>query len=405
MSNVYIARQPIFEANLKLYGYELLYRKSQNNYYEGTDDDSATATLLDDLFFLDFDELVESKRGFINFSRNLIMDDVPLMLPQKNLIVEILERVDVDEDVIEKCKAYKKQGYTLAIDDFIFGHKNKLYDELIDIVDIIKVEYSIETLAQQMKLIGQYRSSITFLAERIETQDDFAIAKNMGYTLFQGYFFSKPIMHNAKSIGTLSENLILILNDLNVKEPNFESIAKKVEIDIELAYKLLKLVNSVYYGVRYSIKSIQHALTQLGQKELIRWINIMIIKDMHTVENSELIKVSLIRGKMLGLLSQKMKKRGNESDFFLVGIFSSIDSLLNQDMRKILSGLPLNDEVKQALLGEKNMLRNALDSVINFEFLNWDDVDSFLSGISVEKSDFMQIYGEALKWARQIMQN
>lgn len=405
MSNVYIARQPIFGKDMEIFGYELLYRKSENNFFEGTDDDQATATLLDDLFFIEFDELTEGTRGFINFSKNLLLHEVPLLLPKETLIIEILERVDIDEEVLEMCKKYKSLGYVLAIDDFIFDNKNKLYDELIEIVDILKIDFLVSPISDQLKLINKYRGKITFLAEKVETRQEYITAQNMGYSLFQGYFFSKPIMVNAKSIGSFAGNVVSIINDLHDPEPNFDSISRNFESDIELSYKLLKLVNSVYYGVKYSITSIHHALVQLGPVELIKWMNIMIIKDIQNVENKELVKLSLTRGKMLSLLADLIKKTKYESDYFLVGMFSSIDLLLNQDMEKIVSKLPLKEQVKKALIGENNDLRAALDAIIAFEKLDCEIVDGFLASAKLERSDFMTLYIESLKWQRSLIQD
>jgi EAL and modified HD-GYP domain-containing signal transduction protein len=130
----------------------------------------------------------------------------------------------------------------------------------------------------------------------------------------------------------------------------------------------------------------------------------MVIKDIQNVENMELIKLSLIRGKMLSLLADSIKKRKYESDFFLVGMFSAIDLLLNQDMEKIVEKLPLKEEIKNALVGEKNHLRQALDAVIEFEKLNCESVDDYLSSVQSAGFNFMSLYIESLKWQRSLAQ-
>ncbi len=405
MSKIYMARQPIFKKNNKLYGYELLYRKTENNFYEGVDDDQATASLIDDLFFMEFEDMTDGKFGFVNFSRNLLLDEVPKMLPNDLLVVEILERVTVDKEIINICKDLKAAGYTLAMDDFIFANPNPLYEELINVVDIVKVEYSSTNMSKQIQLINKYRGKISFLAERVETRQDYVAAQNLGYSLFQGYFFSKPVMHNAKNIGTLPGNLVAILNDLTAREPDMKELADKFRADVELSYKLLKLVNSIYYGVSYNIKSIHHALIQIGPKELSRWINIMIIKGIQNVENQELINTSLVRAKVLSLLAIKNSLKEKESDYFLVGLFSEIDILLNKDLKSILKKLPFNEEIKSALLGEKNTLRKALDMMTSFEKIECDLVDKYMSTIGITQEQFMHLYVEALKWRKTIPQN
>ncbi len=405
MSKIYMARQPIFKKNNKLYGYELLYRKSENNFFEGTDDDQATASLLDDFFFMEFEDMTDGKFGFVNFSRNLLLDEVPKMLSKDLLIVEILERVTIDEEILNICKDLKEAGYTLAMDDFIFSNANPLYKDLIEIVDIIKVEYSNSNLSEQIQLINKYRGRISFLAERVETREDYITAQNLGYTLFQGYFFSKPVMLNAKNIGTLPGNLVAILNDLSSPEPDMNELADKFRADVELAYKLLKLVNSVYYGVSYNIKSIHHALVQIGPKEISRWINIMILKGVQNVENQELINTSLVRARMLSLLAKEKGEKKLEAEYFLVGLFSAIDILLNRDMQSILSKLPFDDNIKSALLGENNELKKALDIMTAFEQINYEIIDEYLYSIGLNREIFMRLYVDALKWRKTIPQN
>ena len=352
MSNIYVARQPIFDRHLNVYGYELLYRKSQNNYFEGTDDDQATAALLDNSFFFGLNELTDGTRGFINFSKKLLLDDTPFLLPPQNVVIEIIERVDITESVIEKCKTLKSMGYMIALDDFILSENIEKYEALLDYIDIIKVE-NFQNSLQYQTFFKKHKYKITFLAEKVETFEDFKNASTLGYKLFQGFFFSKPIMFKAKEIGSLNINLVMILEELYKPQPNHKNIVSIFERDLGLSYKLLRIVNSAYYGVRYEIKSIQQALSYVGTKELVRWVHLMLIKGVQNIDNQELVKTSLIRGKILSLLAKNSKKQKKEGDYFIAGIFASIDVLLHESMQNILNRLPLKNEVKNALLGQQ----------------------------------------------------
>ncbi|MFC0216751.1 EAL and HDOD domain-containing protein [Paenibacillus chartarius] len=191
---VYAARQPIFDRSMNIYGYELLYRRSSNNYYEGINDKQATAELINNAYLvIQLNDLTGGTRAFINFSEELLVKEIPLLLPKEGIVVEVLERVKPTADVINACKKLKKFGYKLALDDFVFDGS---YLPLIEIADIIKVEYPALDPNQQHQMIEQYQRqySLKFLAEKIETREEHQTALALGYDFFQGYFFSKPVI-------------------------------------------------------------------------------------------------------------------------------------------------------------------------------------------------------------------
>jgi EAL and modified HD-GYP domain-containing signal transduction protein len=379
-----------------------LYRKSDSNYYEGTDDNQSTADLLDNFFSLGFSRLIDGTRGFVNFSENLLLIEAPLMLPPDNLVVEILERVKPDSGVIDVCKKLKHMGYRIALDDFVIEDERH-YSKLLEYVDIIKLECSESSLESKKKFLKKYKNKIEFLAEKVETADDYRRAQRMGFTLFQGYFFSKPAMISAKAIGALTNNLIPILEELSAVEPDYQAIADIFEKDLDLSYKLLHIANSVFSGARYTIKSIHHALVRMGTEELTRWVNLMLLRNMKNSDNAELVKASLIRGKMLALFADMTGQHESEPEFFFTGIFSSIDALLGEDMKDIVERLPLAQSVRDALLGENNLLRKPLEAVLSYENARWEEVDEFLSGVQLGRDVFISLYMDALDWQQSTL--
>lgn len=212
---VYAARQPIFDRNMNLYGYELLYRKSINNYYEGIDDKQATAELINNAFLvIQLNDLTDGTKAFINFSEELLVKEIPLLLPKEGIVVEVLEWVKPTANVIQACKNLKENGYILALDDFVFDGE---YPPLVEIADIIKVEYPAVDPDKQRQMIKQYKRqySLKFQAEKIETREEHRTALALGYDFFQGYFFSKPVIVKGEEIGGLRTSIIQIVNELN----------------------------------------------------------------------------------------------------------------------------------------------------------------------------------------------
>ena len=398
--DIYIARQPVFDRKMNVYGYELLYRKSTNNFYEGIDDNKSTAELINNAFLtMHVFELTGGTKAFINFSQDLLINEIPLLLPADSIVVEVLERVEINEDVIAACKKLSESGYVIALDDFIF---NESYLPLLEIAHIVKIEISAVDCEMQRKLIKQYKNKIKFLAEKVETREEFQLVMEMGYDYFQGYFFSKPTIIKDKEIDSPNINLIRIMKILNEKELEYQRIADIIETDLGLSYKLLKIANSVFFGSRNKILHIKQALVQLGIIELRKWIYLMMLKDKQTIENKELIKTCFIRARFMELLSLELGKKDRQYEYFLTGMFSSIDVLLNKNMKEIVDGLVLTDDIKEALLGRDNEIKNALNMVLNYELLKWDELDNSKTALGVSQERIMNMYMESLMWVMKL---
>ncbi|MFT8872812.1 MAG: EAL domain-containing protein [Sporolactobacillus sp.] len=400
---VYVARQPIFDREMNLYGYELLYRRSSKNYFEGIDDDQATATVLaNSVLVMNFDDLIDRKLGFINFPQNFLVHELPRLLPPRRVIVEILESVRPTEKVIAACKLLKSYGYTLALDDF---NPSGASLDLIDYIDIIKLEFPFVDRDVQRELINRYRSRIRFLAEKVETADEFAEAAAMGYELFQGYFFSKPTILNRSDIPSLNQTILAVSGELKMKEPSFRKIARMLSRDVGLSYKIVRLSNLTVYGSLLPIRSIHQALVRIGSTDLRQWMHVILLQDLRDSENNELIKMSTIRGKMMALIAESCGNKDEDtlSSFLMTGLFSSLDNLLNQPMTDAIDQLALSPEVADALLGSRNVLRLHLEAILAFERADWDTLGLYLNDVGIPFDRYMRIYMSALHWQQSLV--
>ncbi len=396
----YIARQPIFDRNMGVYGYELLYRQGSENLFMQMDDDQATAELIyTSMLVFDLYDLTESTRAFINFSKELIESDIPSLLPKQSITIEVLERSQTTQATIDACRRIKALGYSLALDDFVFNPEDL---PLLEFADIVKVDFLALSPEKQAEMIRQHHKGVRFLAEKVETREDYARALHLGYDFFQGHFFSKPSMLQSKEVASLNINLFNILKELDTIDPSFHNIAAIIEKDLGLSLKLLKLANSVYFGARKEIKSILHALSFIGINEMYQWISLMLVKDCSTPENAELIKLSFVRAKFMELLALELYPGEDAKTYYFTGMFSYIDVLLSQPMEQILKGLPLPGTVKQALLGEDTPPRRLLDCVIAYERADFDaeDKQHFIGQIGSMK--FLSLYIDAIKWVKNL---
>lgn len=394
--DLYVARQPVFDRNMDVYGYELLYRSGIKNYYDGTDDSKATAELINNAFLVMQSKEITSKvKSFINFPKQMLLEKIPLVLPANTTVVEVLERVEIDQNVVDACREMKDKGYTIALDDFVFDES---YLPLLEVADIIKIEFNSVSLNEQQLLMNKYRDTVKFLAEKVETRQEYQLALEMGYDYFQGYFFSKPMIMTDREIGVLKPNLIELVNILNEEEPEYDEIASVIEKDLDLSYKLLRLSGSVFHG--FETKVVKHALVQIGLAELCRWLYVLMLKDIQTVENRELIKTCFVRARLMEMIAKVTGDGKRKSEYFTVGLFSSLDVLLNKDMEVITKDLTMPDRAKEALNGEKNKIRTVLDIVLYYELSVWDKIDKGIINLGIRPGKLREMYFDALMWVR-----
>lgn len=398
---IYIARQPIFDSKLNVFAYELLYRSGNENFSNISDGDSATSSVITNgLMLMGIDELTQGKKSFINFTKNLIVEKIPLLFSNKEVVVELLEDIIPDDNFIEICKDLKEKGYILALDDFVLDYD---YIKLIEIADIIKVDFMLTSKEERSEIIRRYRHfNIKFLAEKVETVEEFEEAKLAGYTYFQGYFFSKPVIIPGKDIKSYTMNYVKILDELNSKDPEYDRISNIIEYDVALTYKLLRLINSPAFYTNSKITSVNHALVLLGFGEIKKWITIIMMRDLGASKPDEIIRASLLRAKMAEQIAAPLGMRSRKNEMFLVGVLSMIDTLMNRSLFDILSEIPLEIEIVQAILGFNNELKSSFDIVLAYEKGDFEWVKNTCIEKNIDAKKIRDAYMNALEWTNNI---
>lgn len=235
---VFVARQPIFTLKRKIFGYELLFRLGLENTFPGIDGDIATSNLLSNLFFpFELNEILGNKPGLINFTKKLILQKIPLFLPKEQFIIEVLEDIEPEEDVISALSLFKDNGYTIALDDFVYHRK---FDPMIRLSKIIKFDFRATSINSLLEIVSEIKSqyNVTLLAEKVETYEEFEIAKKIGFSLFQGYFFAKPEILSTKGISSNQIIKLKLINEIGQKELNFKKIEAFIKNDAPISFKL-----------------------------------------------------------------------------------------------------------------------------------------------------------------------
>jgi c-di-GMP-related signal transduction protein len=398
--DVFVARQPIFDREKKVMGYELLFRSGLENYYNALDADKATVDVISNSFFvIGFDTLTDGKRAFINFTRNLLVKGIAGLLPKEAVAVEILEDIQPDEQMIAICRNLREGGFTVAMDDFIFKDRD---NPLVAFADIVKVDF-MGTSPEQRRTLCQDLTAkgVRALAEKVETAQDFDQALADGYSFFQGYFFSKPVVQSGKRITGNKLTYLQVLYQVNQPGISYEDLEGLIKQDISLTYKLLRFMNSAWFGFRSEIKSIRHALILLGPKEIKKWFALIALSHMASDKPQELILRAVSRAKVAEGLAPLVGMKDRHSELFLLGMFSLIDALTDTPMAEIMAKLPLDQEVKNALLGAPSRYKPVYDLIIAYEKGEWDPFAANAEKLNLDEGAVPDLMHESLKWANE----
>ncbi|MCH7681788.1 HDOD domain-containing protein [candidate division KSB1 bacterium] len=404
--DAFIARQPIFDRNQKVFAYELLFRSGLDNYFNASNeaalDQASSKVIGDSILIHGLDTLTAGKKGFYNMSRETLLKEYYAMLPKDQTVVEILENVEPDPEVIAACKKIKESGYGLALDDFVDDDRFK---PMVALCDIIKVDFIQTQGTERGTVIHDVGASrIEYLAEKVETQEDFEQAVDLGYSYFQGYYFSKPQIIAGHDVPAHKLNYLQILNEINQPEVDFDELEKVFKQDLSLSYKLLNYMNSVHFGFKNKIRSIKHALSLLGIDESKKWLSLFALQIIGKDKSEELLSMSLIRANSCEMIAPLIGCKNRASELFLMGLFSMIDALLDQPLEGILAKLPLADDIKKALLGEKNQMREVFELVVNYEKGDWVNFSEYAARLSVKETELIDIFQMALEKATQSFQ-
>ncbi|MFQ5771808.1 MAG: EAL and HDOD domain-containing protein [bacterium] len=394
---VFVARQPIFDRQQNVYAYELLFRDGlDNNYFECRDGDHATSTVLTNSFVsIGMETLSRGKLAFINFTRNLLLKDFATIFPKEMVAVEILEDVVPEEKIIQACKKLRKSGYLLALDDFAFRMD---YEPLIELANIIKIDFMNTEIAERRSVIERCRSQkVKFLAEKVETKEVFNQAFEMGYAYFQGYFFSKPEIIAGREVPGYKLSYLQLLQEVNRPELDFDQLENIFKQDVSLSYKLLKLINSAYFGFYSKIRSIRHALALLGLREIKKWLSVIALSIMGKDKSEELVLNSLIRANLCELIAPKVGLKERASELFLMGLFSMIDAFLDQPLADILAEIPICEDIKHALSGGKNRLRDVYDLILSYEKGDWGKFSDYVANLKLAENELPELFVKAIK--------
>jgi c-di-GMP-related signal transduction protein len=400
---VFVARQPIFDRQRRLYGYELLYRsKRAGNQFDGTEASTATKQVISTLLSIGLENILCGKKAFLNFNQDLLSDGLYLSLPRQTTVIEILESVEPNSDILALCRSIHEQGYTIALDDFVASPQ---FEPLTRLAQLIKVDVRVTSKPEQERLLRTYRPrGIALLAEKVETYEEFDWTRTAGYDYFQGYFFARPSVIQSQHVPATKLNCLRVLSELQKPDLDFKRLEALIRGDVGLTYKLLRYVNSALLGRRGEIQSIERALVILGTDDIRRWVALATLPMLATDKPGELITLSIVRARFCERLIQ-LAGITQQNEAFLMGMFSLLDALIDQPLDEALLSVSLGPDITQALLGTApvdDVLSKIFQLTRRYEQGDWDEVEKLAQECGFPGSLAGNAYVEAAVWAERV---
>ncbi|MDF2155900.1 EAL and HDOD domain-containing protein [Vibrio sp. CAU 1672] len=405
MKTTYVARQPIFNRKRQTLGYELLFRDGERNAYPAhIDSNRATYRLIVENFLsVGTNPVISSSRCFINFPYQSLLRRLPRSLPRNKVVVEVLETCPPTEELLEAVRELYREGYLIALDDFTLTPE---WQPFLPYVHIVKLDVMAMGLANACEVVKAHlakRVKYHFLAERIETQAEFEMAKQAGFKFFQGYFFSKPQIEQTKYVSPEQILALRLFREVCQPEPDFDCIETIIAQDASLSYKLLRFVNMQAPNLEVEITSFRQALIYLGQDRLKMFVSLVVASYVSTDKPRELYHLSLQRAQFCQQMSRYQPFSQRHEQGFMVGLLSILDAILDLSVESLVEQLPLSQPIKQALLHREGEYGSLLTLEECFERADWQGVEKLAHQLGLSLEDVKTELHNAMSWSQTMM--
>lgn len=400
--DVFVARQPIFDADGALYAYELLYRSGYENYCPNLDsEETASRVISDTASVFGVGALTAGKKAFVNFTRHAITEALFSVLSRDSVVVELLETVEPDDEVIAACKVLKNNGYLLALDDF---EDRPQYARLIELADFIKVDFLATDPGQRCDIARRYGSQVKLLAEKVETFEDVRQGLEHGYQFFQGFFFCKPEIISRREIPGFKFNYLRFFEEISKPELDFRQLELIIEREVSLSVKLLRLLNSAVLGHFGGVNSVHQALLVLGERIVKKWASMIVLTELGQDRPAELVVTCLLRARFCELLGEAIGFTGSHHDLFLVGMLSLVDALVGRPLTEVLDELAVSHDIQDALIEADSPMGTIRALVVAHERGDWERVEGLSQKLPLSDIRIAELYGDAVVWIDQVFQ-
>ena len=390
----YVARQPILDLHSKVHAYELLFNNGQEA-NSGADPEAAARTVIDDTVIFGLGKMTSGLPAFVKCTPEMMTETLVGMLPSSMTILAVAEDAEPLRQLTAMCRTLKTAGYRLALDKF---HWSPGVEPLLEAAAYVKVDFSGINRLERRELICRLRHfPVALVAEKVETQEQFAQARDEGFSLVQGYYFCRPVLLEKHKIPVNRLSQVAILRLLNDESMNLHKLTELVKRDASLTYRLLRLINSPVCAMQQEVHSVQAALLAVGEETFRRMAMVAIASDLNQGQPLEVLRMAFVRGRFCELAARTQNLDSSEQ--YLVGMLSLLPAMLRAPMIDLAPSLPLRAEVRQALMGDRVPERGPLTWLERYELGDWIACGEFARALNLTEWDLLRCYQEAVLWA------
>ncbi len=395
---LYVGRQPILDSQRCLAGYELLYRNSNDNWCPQDDPNLLCKRTMDTAVLFGLDTLGSGHKLFLNCTHDVVVGGFPTLFPADSTVIEVLETVVPTPTLVAACRELKEKGYGIALDDFVYSAE---FDPLIEIADYIKVDVRMTPLEECDALARRFLAgSRCMLAEKVEAEEEFHALNAMGFSLFQGYLFSRPKVLSTSRIDGFESQYFRIFELLSQAQLNVVDLESVIKTEPALCFRLLRYLNSPAFCLQSEVRSILQGLLLLGETAVRKWLMLVcsVIAGAHP-QKRMILQTALIRARFAELMAPHFQMES--SALFITGLISMMDAIMDKPLPTILEQVAIPEDIHQALLGNDNGIRKCFDLVIAYEAADWTLCEQ-LRPKHFSSEQLSEAYVKAVQWSHDL---
>ena len=394
----FAARLPILSTNEQVWGYKLLFRTDVRDYLPSTDGESASRGVIDISSLVGLNTLCNGRPAFIVTTHDILLGEYLALLPPEMVVAEIPDSVAMDAEVTEACRKFKAAGGRIALSNFRASDSRR--DPAL--ADFLTLDLKNSPLGEVFELARRYHNrGPQLIAEKVETREDFEFSRNLGFALFEGYFFRKPELMRARSARSNRNVLLRLLGAVFRPRLDWKELEEIFKSDPMLYVRLLRYLNSAIFGQRSEIKTINQALTILGENEIRRWCRLSGMLELSKDKPSDLALSALVRARFAELIGAQVEH--GDADLFQVGLLSLTDAMLEISMRDVLEGLPVDDAVRTVLLENGGPLFPIYELILAVEAGVWPTVEELAFDLKIDQDFIAHSHWTAMEWAHSVV--
>ncbi len=393
----FIGRQAIFDNNLQVYAYELLFRSGDVDQSAVQDGDRATSEVMVNAFMdIGLDAVANGCPVFFNLTRSFLTGGIAIPFTPDRAVLEVLEDIEPDAEVVEAVRRLSERGFSIALDDVVYRPQLRPLVKLADIIKIDLLAVPPGSLNEQVRRLRADNPTVQLLAEKVETSEQFSECRSLGFAYYQGYFFAKPQIISGQRMPANRVAILNLLSRLQDPKVTMDDLERLIAQDVSLAYRLLRYINSAAFAMHRKVDSVRHALVMVGTRAVRNWVSLIVLSRLDD-KPRELVVMAMVRARMCELLAAEAGLSDKDTSF-TVGLFSVLDGLMDRSMAELLDALPLADEVKSAVLERTGPAGDLLARVEAYEAGHWDR----LSGGAIPPRAYRPAWLEAIRWVHEV---